>query len=106
MKAYLITTGTLFGLLTIVHLWRVIEEWPHLRTDPWFLIITPMLLCVMGPVDALDTNGGKVFAGIFALYAGGVFLVVGGVLLTPLIHRILHRLHWEDEIRRADRGIV
>jgi len=48
MKAYLITTGTLFGLLTIVHLWRVIEEWPHLGTDPWFLIITLVAaaLCV------------------------------------------------------------
>ena len=40
MKAYLITTGTLFGLLTIAHLWRVIEEWPHLATDPWYLVIT------------------------------------------------------------------
>ena len=48
MKAYLITTGTLFGLLTMVHLWRVIEEWPHLGTDSWFLIITLVAaaLCV------------------------------------------------------------
>ena len=40
MKAYLITTGTLFGLLTIAHLWRVIAEWPQLATDPWYLGIT------------------------------------------------------------------
>lgn len=40
MKAYLMTTGTLFGLLTLVHLWRIIEEWPHLATDPWYLLIT------------------------------------------------------------------
>lgn len=40
MKAYLMTTGTLFGMLTIVHLWRAIEEWPHLATDPWYILIT------------------------------------------------------------------
>ena len=48
MKAYLITTGTLFGLLTIVHFLRAIEEWPHIATDPWFLVITLVAagLCV------------------------------------------------------------
>lgn len=40
MKAYLITTGTVFGLLAAVHAWRMIAEWPHLATDPWFLLIT------------------------------------------------------------------
>jgi hypothetical protein len=40
MRAYVMTTGVIFGLLALVHLWRVVEEWPHLATDPWFLIIT------------------------------------------------------------------
>ena len=40
MKPYLITTSTVFGLLTVIHVWRAIEEWPHLATDPWFLLIT------------------------------------------------------------------
>ena len=40
MKAYLITTGILFALLALVHLWRAILEWPHLIEDPWFLFIT------------------------------------------------------------------
>ncbi len=39
MKAYLMTTGALFGLLTVVHLWRVTEE-THLATDPWYIFIT------------------------------------------------------------------
>ncbi len=34
MKAYLMTTGTLFALLALVHLWRIIGEWPRLITDP------------------------------------------------------------------------
>ncbi len=40
MKAYLITTGALFSLLTVVHIWRMIEESPGLATDPWYLAIT------------------------------------------------------------------
>ena len=40
MKAYLVTSGAAFGLLALVHLWRLLEEWPHLATDPWFLVIT------------------------------------------------------------------
>ena len=40
MKAYLITTGALFGLITLAHLLRIIGEWPHLATDPWYLLLT------------------------------------------------------------------
>jgi hypothetical protein len=40
MKAYVMTTGAVFGLLTVVHLWRVIEEGRHLATDPWYVVIT------------------------------------------------------------------
>jgi len=80
------------------------EHFEHFAWRDAF-VNTAMLLGGMGPIDALHTNGGKLFAGIFALYAGGVFLVVAGVLLAPIIHRILHRLHWEDEIRRANRPV-
>lgn len=54
-----------------------------------------MLLGGMGPVDAPKTDGGKVFAGLYALYAGLVFLIVAGVLLAPVVHRVVHRLHWQ-----------
>jgi len=40
MRAYVVTTGTLFGLLTIAHVWRMIEESPALATDPWYILIT------------------------------------------------------------------
>jgi len=54
-----------------------------------------MLLGGMGPVDPLQTDGGKVFAGIYALYAGLIFLVASGIILAPMAHRILHRFHLE-----------
>ena len=40
MKAYLLTTGVVFALLTLAHLLRIIMEWPHLAKDPFFLLIT------------------------------------------------------------------
>jgi NO-binding membrane sensor protein with MHYT domain len=39
MKTYVMTTGALFGLLTVVHLLRMFEERQFL-TDPWYLLIT------------------------------------------------------------------
>jgi hypothetical protein len=39
MKAYVVTTGTVFGLVTIVHLWRMIEE-RQMATAPWYILIT------------------------------------------------------------------
>lgn len=54
-----------------------------------------MLLGGMGPVGELSGNGGKIFAGIFALYAGLVFLVITALILTPVFHRVIHRFHWD-----------
>jgi hypothetical protein len=51
-----------------------------------------MLLGGMGPVDPLHTEAGKWLAGVYALFAGGVFLVVAGVMLSPVIHHVLD--HW------------
>lgn len=60
-----------------------------------------MLLGGMGPVDPpLKTNDGKLFAGFYALYAGLIVLVVAGVLLAPVLHRLMHRFHLEEEETR------
>jgi hypothetical protein len=40
MKAYIMTTGAVFGLLTLVHIWRAIAEGARLATDPWYILIT------------------------------------------------------------------
>lgn len=39
MKTYVVATGTVFALLTLAHLWRIVEE-PRLASDPWFLFAT------------------------------------------------------------------
>ena len=55
-----------------------------------------MLLGGMGPVNAPATFGGKLFAGIYALYCGLAVILVAGVILAPIAHRILHRFHVES----------
>lgn len=56
-----------------------------------------MLLGGMGPVESPRTNGGKLFAGFYALYAGLVFLVSVAVVMAPVVHRLLHKFHWEGD---------
>src|SRR5690349_20235031 len=56
-----------------------------------------MLLGGMGPVHAPVTAAGKIFDGFFALYAGLLFIAVGGFVLAPVLHRVLHRFHVDDE---------
>jgi hypothetical protein len=56
---------------------------------------TAMIAGGMGPVDAPLTDGGKVFAGLYALYSGLVFIATAALLLTPLVHRVMHKFHWE-----------
>ena len=57
-----------------------------------------MLLGGMGPVNAPQTDGGKLFAGVYALYAGLVFIITAALLFTPILHRLLHKFHWDDKI--------
>ena len=54
-----------------------------------------MILTGMGQINGLTTPAGKLFAACYALYSGVVFLVAATVLIAPLLHRLLHRLHLE-----------
>jgi hypothetical protein len=54
-----------------------------------------MLLGGMGPVNSPVTEGGKLFAGFYALYAGLFFIVSAAIILTPVMHRVLHKFHWD-----------
>lgn len=72
------------------------EYFEHL---PWrdAFLNSAMLLGGMGPVDAPRTDGGKLFAGLYALYAGLIFLISLGVIFTPVLHRLMHKFHWEQD---------
>ncbi len=55
-----------------------------------------MILSGMGPADQIKTDAGKVFAGCYALYSGLVIVLASGIILAPIVHRILHRFHVDE----------
>ena len=56
-----------------------------------------MLLGGMGPVNAPVTTAGKLFAGFYALYSGLIFIVAAALIFTPVLHRLIHRFHWDEK---------
>jgi xanthine/uracil permease len=71
----------------------------HYTADiPWLDAIhnASMILSGMGPVVEIKTDSGKWFSSAYALFSGVVFITNVGIILTPAIHRLFHRLHVED----------
>jgi hypothetical protein len=56
-----------------------------------------MILGGMGPVKELHGNGAKVFASLYALFSGLVILALMGIMLSPVVHRIMHSFHLDEE---------
>ena len=71
----------------------------YLEGMPWIdaVLNASMILGGMGPVDALRTEAGKLFAAGYALFSGLLFVAAAGLLFAPLVHRTLHRFHIEEE---------
>ena len=78
-----------------VSLFIGIAGYHYLEQMPWLdaFLDASMILGGMGPVRPPETSAGKLFAGLYALYSGLVVLVAAGILLAPIAHRILHRIH-------------
>ena len=87
----------LSGGLVAVSLAIGVAGYHYYESLPWIdaLLNASMLMGGMGPVDALHTSAGKLFASAYALYCGLVLLVAVGILLAPAVHRMLHRFHLE-----------
>jgi len=66
---------------------------------PWIdaLLNAAMILTGMGPVDPMHNLAGKLFATFYSLYSGIAFLTIMAVMLGPIIHRLLHNFHIDDE---------
>ncbi len=56
-----------------------------------------MILSGMGPMAPCPTFWGKIFAGTYALYSGLVLVLSSGLIIAPIAHRVLHKLHCEFE---------
>jgi hypothetical protein len=74
-----------------------------LEKMPWIdaFANASMILSGMGPLGELKTESGKIFAGIYALFSGLVFISVVGIVFAPVVHRFLHKFHAEAS-RKSD----
>ncbi len=76
--------------------------------SPWIdgFVDASMLMAGMGQIGVLQGTAGKLFASFYALYCGVVFILLAGLLLAPIFHRVLHRFHLEagaEEDKSPDR---
>ncbi len=71
----------------------------HLGKIPWVdsFHMACMILAGMGPVVEMTSSSAKIFSSIYALYSGLAFLSITAVFFAPIIHRILHILHVEQD---------
>lgn len=92
-----------FGSITVLLIgvsWGIgILGYRVLENMSWIdaILNSAMILGGMGPVNPLQTDAGKLFASIYALFSGVVFLVSVGVFIAPFFHRIMHRFHFAAE---------
>lgn len=56
-----------------------------------------MILSGMGPVEGMKTGAGKIFAGAYAIFSGILVIAASGIMLAPVIHRVVHGFHVEDD---------
>ena len=57
------------------------------------IVNASMILGGMGPVDPITSHAGKLFASAYALFSGLLFIGAASLVLTPFVHRIMHKLH-------------
>lgn len=92
--------GLLFGILLLLFSLAIgMVGFKHYIGKSWAdaFINSSMLLTGMGPVDEPETDAGKIFAGIFSLYSGIIFLSIVGLMIVPIFHKYVHKLNIESE---------
>jgi hypothetical protein len=100
-RAFVVRLIKHFALtLGILALWLIVGiagyGWfGHLNLVDAFLNAA-MIAGGMGPVDILTDNSAKVFAGIYAIVSGVVIIGAAGVVLAPVLHRVLHAVHLDE----------
>lgn len=55
-----------------------------------------MILSGMGPMGPLGSTAGKIFAGCYALFSGLLFIIIIGIIFSPVVHRFIKKIHLEN----------
>ena len=95
--ASLFIAGSLFAGMAGYH---------YLEAMPWIDAFdnAAMILSGMGPLAPMKTWGGKLFAGLYALYSGLAVVLAVGLIIAPIFHRVLHRSSWRLLARKSRPG--
>jgi hypothetical protein len=85
--------------LILLSLFGGMAGYHHFEAMSWIdaFVNAAMILSGMGPIGTLQTWNGKAFAGMYALYSGLVLILAMGIVIAPIVHRILHRFNLESE---------
>ena len=94
VKFFLISAGIVLASLAIGMVgYHLIERLSWVDS----FLNAAMLMGGMGPVNMMHSDGGKFFAGIYALYCGLIEIIAIGIFAAPFFHRFLHHFHLESE---------
>ena len=102
LRAFLVRVarhGGLIAILIAVSLVFGMVGYHYLARMNWVdsFLNASMILGGMGPVGDLPDDAAKIFAGCYALYSGIVLIAVAGIMIAPFAHRLLHRVHAEED---------
>ena len=86
----------ILGISLAIGIWG----YEHFENLPWrdAFLNAAMLLGGMGPVKTELSESGKLFAGVYALFAGLVVIAMAGLLLGPGVHHMMHHVDWDDRV--------
>lgn len=76
---------------TLGHLWFEPARWHDA------LLNVSFMLAGLGPFLLPQTLSGKVFFALYSVMVGLVFVALLGVLMAPILHRIIHKFHLDDD---------
>jgi hypothetical protein len=98
IKRLLAAEGFALGLIAVA-LMIGIAGYHFIAGFQWLdsLLEASMILGGMGPIKELPNDGAKVFASIYALFSGLIFIGVMGIVLSPVVHRIMHKFHVDEK---------
>ncbi len=101
LKYFLIAASLLIFSLLIgtVGYWYFGQQ--NIKTDKpsWIdaFLCASMILTGMGPIGSVESDGGKIFSALYAIYSGVTFLSVMGIFFAPIVHRFLHLMHIDEQ---------
>lgn len=86
--------GATLGIVVVGYKWTTTLSWSGAFLDA-------SLIGGIGNIEHLPTLGSRIFASCYALFSGLALVGASGLVLGPILHRMIHKFHLEDVERAA-----